>query len=370
MTPSELKRSFQPAHLRGVNADQRTVDIVASDFSLDSYGTRIDPAGWDLEQFKRNPVICLQHDSYCGLPVAQALPETVRVENNKLLMTVQFPPAGVSDDADEAFGLIAAGVLRGVSVGFDAQKWEQVNETQPDGSSLNVLIFREQMLREVSFVTIPSNDNGLVVRSREQGHDPEKMIEMTRKLEASLKEEMVSVRKADWELYEGYFTRKQPANKESTRVLKRFFEARGEEQPDEEVLAWKRMGELLDEKPEVKTEEKVEEKPVEAPAEEKVTEQQTVEPEVKAEEPAPAADKPTEPTAPAPAAPEPERAALVQIPLSVLTEMPAKLARTYVETAAAALRRGVPRKDVAKLIDGANDTVTKSLFTLTPHGEH
>src|SRR5436190_18739738 len=101
-------RSFQPTQLRGVNRDARTVDIVASDFSIDSYGTRIDPAGWDLEQFKKNPVICLQHDSYSRLPVATAIPETVRVENGKLLMTVQFPPEGTSDDSVGAFSLNAA----------------------------------------------------------------------------------------------------------------------------------------------------------------------------------------------------------------------------------------------------------------------
>src|SRR5438128_6587087 len=104
-------RHFQATQLRGVNADARTVDIVASDFSLDSYGTRIDPSGWDLDQFKKNPVICLQHDSYSELPVASALPESIRIDNGRLVMTVQFPPAGTSDDSDEAFGLIAAGVL-------------------------------------------------------------------------------------------------------------------------------------------------------------------------------------------------------------------------------------------------------------------
>src|SRR3982750_409205 len=97
---STLTRHFQPTQLRGVNRDARTVDIVASDFSLDSYGTRIDPNGWELEQFRKNPVICLQHDSYARLPVATAIPESVRVENGRLVMTVQFPPAGTSADAD------------------------------------------------------------------------------------------------------------------------------------------------------------------------------------------------------------------------------------------------------------------------------
>src|SRR4051812_30454485 len=163
MTPLQ-SRHFQATQLRGVNRDARTVDIVASDFSLDSFGTRIDPNGWDLEQFRKNPVICLQHDSYSGLPVASAIPESIRVDNGRLVMTPQFPPEGTTDDADEAFGLIAAGVLRGVSVGFEPIEWEDTVEKLPDGQEIRVRVYTKQRLMEVSFVTIPSNDNGLVVR--------------------------------------------------------------------------------------------------------------------------------------------------------------------------------------------------------------
>src|SRR3954447_278536 len=147
MTPQH-SRHFQPTQLRGVNRDLRTVDIVASDFSLDSYNTRIDPNGWDLEQFKKNPVICLQHDSYSKLPVAAAIPDTVRVENGRLVMTPQFPPQGTTEDADEAFGLVAAGILRGVSVGFDPIEWEDVEERGPDNRPTMVRIYRKQRLME------------------------------------------------------------------------------------------------------------------------------------------------------------------------------------------------------------------------------
>ena len=67
---------------------------------------------------------------------------------------------------------------------------------------------------------------------------------------------------------------KQPANRESTKVLERFFKLHDEKQPDDEVAAWKRLAEILGEpvkvevKPaeEVKVEEKLEEKPAEVQA--------------------------------------------------------------------------------------------------------
>jgi HK97 family phage prohead protease len=367
MTAPVLSRSFQPTKLRGVNADRRTVDIVASDFSLDSYGTRIDPAGWDLEQFKHNAVICLQHDSYSGLPVATAIPESIRIENGKLLMTVQFPPAGTSDDADEAFGLIAAGILRGVSVGFDPSEWEDKTEQLPDGSQITVRIYRKQRLMEVSFVTIPSNDNGLVVRARELNADPETIRKQTIGLEETLEkhqpeEPQVLVKKSVWDKYEGYFSRKQPANKASTKVLEKFFKARGEEQPKDEVEAWTRMGEILEEpQPEPK---------VETPVVEEVVVAETPVVEAKPVEETPPApeqkivEEPTPPTPPAPEAPEPERTASVQIPLSVLLELPGKIARAYAENAVEALRQGIPVKDALGMIDGMNHAVPPSISTL------
>ena len=355
----QATRHFQPTTLRGVNREARTVDIVASDFSIDSYGTRIDPAGWELDQYIKNPVICLQHDSYSGLPVATAIPESVRIENGKLVMTVQFPPAGTSDDADEAFGLIAAGVLRGVSVGFDPSEWKD-DEELVEGQKRVIRTYVKQRLMEVSFVTIPSNDNGLVVRARELSADPEALKKQTEQLERSLKERMVTVTKEEFEKYQGYFDRKKPANKASTAVLKKFFDSRGEEQPDDEVEAWKRMEEVIDQETKEDQDEidtVLEEKPAEIVEETKTeVEAVTTEPIVVEEKEAPTPEHVESPAA----APQPERTASVQIPLKVLAEFPSNLTRSYLDAAVAALQRGVPVKDACALIDGMNAAITSN----------
>lgn len=363
MPPALETRQYVAEQLRGVDVSNRTLDLVASDFSLDSYGTRIDPAGWDLEQFKKNGPVCVQHDSYTrnGLPVAQAVGETVRVENGKLLMKIQFPPAGADETADRVFALAAAGTLRGVSVGFDPVEWEDTTERLQDGNQITVRVYKKQRLMEVSLVTIPSNDNGLVQRCRKLGADESAIKKLTVELEETLK-----ARKYTEEYVEqcvGYFERKKPANKESTKVLSRFFAIRGEQQPDDEVQAWKRMAELLEE-PVLSEEEKAEVK--KEVLEEPVTMEQSttveVKPEAKEEMPPEAA--PETPPIPAPADPEPARTASVQIPLTVLAELPAKLARSYVDAAVAALRHGTPIKDAVGMIDGLNETVTASLSKL------
>lgn len=347
-------RQAEATNLRSVNTDSRTLDIIASTYDLDSYGTRIDQSGWDLSAFLKNPVICLQHDAggwtqSGGLPIARALPNTIRVENQKLLMTIQFPEKGVSQLADEVFSLCAAGFLNGLSVGFEANESET---TEEDGSSIR--IYRSCKLLEVSIVTLPANDNAVIIRAREL--NKEKDVDVIRgrmqEVEKLAKEEIAKHTKAAATEYVekcvNYFEKKQPANKEATRVLKAFFKTVIKaEAPADEVEAWKRMAEAVE-----GMEEKVEEVKVEPVAEEKKPE------EVK-EEPI----KPPEPQE----APAVEQKASVLIPLSVLMDLAPRLAKSYLDTAEEALRRGVPVKDAVEMIDGMNAVVTTSISTFS-HG--
>ncbi len=115
---------------------------------------------------------------------------------------------------------------------------------------MTVRIYRKQKLIEVSFVTIPSNDNGMVVRSREQNLDIEVIRKWTLGLEGELSkraEPQVLVRKSVFDKYETYFERKQPANREATKVLEKFYKRLlKEDAPADEAEAWKRMGDELE----------------------------------------------------------------------------------------------------------------------------
>lgn len=376
MSPKECRQST--AELRAVDAQARTVDIVASTFDIDSYGTRIDQNGWDLARFLANPVICLQHDDHGytgsnGLPVANAIPETVRVENNKLVMRIRFPAEGTFDVADTVFSLVSQGFLRGVSVGFDPHEDEVVEESD-GGYKQSVRIYRKQELLEVSLVTIPSNDKTLVQRARKQKVDANVIRTMTEHMEEVLDKQKVEIDPAEHDKLKAYFEQKQPANREATKVLAKFFKrVLKEEPPADEVEAWKRFAEeveVMEVKPVevVVDEEKVEEeKPAEvvesAPEEVKVDEvKEEVQPEAAVEEPEPA-----KPTVSEPEAPAPERKASVHIPISDLLSLQARLTSSYSEAAMEALSRGIPAKDVLGMIDGMNSAVSTSLSQL-PNG--
>ena len=353
------------SQVRAVNTEERTIDIIASDFSLDSHNTRLDPEGWELDQFRKNPVILLGHNDR-DFPVAEAQVEMTRVEDEELKIRIKFPPVGMYDQADISFNLYSIGLMRGISVGFDPIEWEDVE----DERGVRVRIYRRQKLVEVSLVTIPSNDNALAQRAKELNRDVKELTALTRSFEETLSEETEEQKK-----YREYFEKKQPTNKASTRVLKAFYKARGEKQPKDEVEAWKRMNDLIEEE-EIPTPEEVAE-----PVTESVSETETPEPatenkettpsEVVAEEPTVTTETtpeevPTEPSE-IQEAPEPERKAYVQIPLADLQEFPKRLAQSYVDAAIEGLKRGLPVSQLDGIIDGMNHAVSHSLTPIS-HG--
>jgi HK97 family phage prohead protease len=353
-----MKQLRAKAEVRAVNSQNLTVDLVASTFALDSFNTRIDPNGWDLGAFKSNPVICYGHDDRglvaegSGLPVARALPETARVEDNKLRMKVAFTPEDINPFGYKVFRMIDAGFISGVSVGFDPVEWED-HEEVVEGQNAIVRVYTKAKLMEVSIVTIPSNGEAMVQRAKQLNREDE--VEQFRTLATEIEQEAKArtIDPEEHEKYKSYFERKQPANKASTGFLKKFYKARNQEPPQDEVKAWEQAEELIEEKP----------APTPAPQtppEAQIEPAQIVPKETPQE---PVKEQPQPTTPPVPAAPEPERTASVQIPLSVLMEMSGHLARTYTDAAVEALRRGVPIKEVDSIIDGLNGAVSQSIST-------
>jgi HK97 family phage major capsid protein/HK97 family phage prohead protease len=141
-------RSSQPMHYRTTISEGNGLDFVISDGSMDRHGTRINPDGWQLSSFKKNPVALFGHrnDFLVGKW------ENVRVEAGKLLGRLVLAAKGTSDRIDELISLVDQGMLRAVSVGFS------VLESGKPGSQFEI---ERQELLEASLVSIGSNKNAL-----------------------------------------------------------------------------------------------------------------------------------------------------------------------------------------------------------------
>jgi HK97 family phage prohead protease/HK97 family phage major capsid protein len=131
------------------------LEFVLSDDTVDSYGDVIDPKGWDLSNFKRNPIALFGHSS--GNPIGTW--KDVRVEGGKLIGKLVFAAKGTSARIDELISLVEQGILRAVSVGFMPIKSQPLDPERPYGPQK----FIKQELREVSLVSVPANPAALAV---------------------------------------------------------------------------------------------------------------------------------------------------------------------------------------------------------------
>jgi HK97 family phage prohead protease len=125
------------------------MEFVLSDATLDRMGDIIDPAGWDLKNFKKNPIALFGHSS--SFPIGTWA--DLRVEGGKLLGKLELAAKGTSARLDELISLVEQGILRAVSVGFRSIKSEPLDPEHPWGGTK----YLKQELLETSLVSVPAN---------------------------------------------------------------------------------------------------------------------------------------------------------------------------------------------------------------------
>lgn len=132
----------------------REIRYVFSDGSLDLAGDMIEPKGWELDQFNRNPVALWAHMS-CDPPIGAA--KNVAVAGGKLMGTIGFATAEEYGFADTIYRLAKGGYINAVSVGFVPLEWSFTNDKErPYG-----IDFTRQTLLEISLCPVPCNGNAL-----------------------------------------------------------------------------------------------------------------------------------------------------------------------------------------------------------------
>jgi HK97 family phage prohead protease len=154
-------RKLVRAQISAVGDDE--VEVVMSTDALARDGHILIPQGCVLENYRANPIVLWSHDP--DHPIANAM--DVVVGPDQITARVRFAPAGISRKADEIRGLTKAGVIRAVSVGFDAIDGEPLDPKKPRGG----LRISAWELLELSFVSVPA-DTGALVTARALGEDP------------------------------------------------------------------------------------------------------------------------------------------------------------------------------------------------------
>ena len=130
------------------------IEMIGSTGSVDRDGEAIDPNGWDLKAFKKNPVILAQHN-YQKPPIAKA--KSVKLVDGKLMFRIEFSEEGINPEADIYRKLYKTGFMNASSVGFQPKEWED-----GDGKKTPYRTFKKQELLELSLVSVPANSDALV----------------------------------------------------------------------------------------------------------------------------------------------------------------------------------------------------------------
>jgi HK97 family phage prohead protease len=135
----------------------RTLEFVGSTGHVDRYGDVIEVEGWDLKNYKKNPVFLWAHD-YRQPPVGKAV--KVEKTDKGLLFRVKFPTPEEYPFADTVYKLYLGGYLRATSVGFQDLEREPINDKEGKQSGWR---FKKQELYELSAVPVPANPQALVM---------------------------------------------------------------------------------------------------------------------------------------------------------------------------------------------------------------
>lgn len=177
----------------------RTYEFTASTSAQDRDGEVIEALGWDLGNFKKNPVIMYAHD-YRTLPIGRA-PRVWVSKDGELKNTVEFPPEGTYEFADIVERLVDTGYLKTESVGFLPRKWED-----GDGEKSPRRTYTKQELLEISIVPVPSNpdalrnaiEDGIITTKEFEALQSDSIIEMgagiVQKPEPEVTEEYIRIR--------------------------------------------------------------------------------------------------------------------------------------------------------------------------------
>lgn len=144
------------------SSTKEKVSFVASSATPDRYGDIINVQGWVLDNYKRNNIILLNHDSN-QLPIARG---HVYIRNDQLIVDVEFDSE--DERAKEVERKVKAGFMNAVSVGFRPLESKSRSELPTDHKYYGQrgMYYSKAELLEVSIVTIPANGEATMLEQK------------------------------------------------------------------------------------------------------------------------------------------------------------------------------------------------------------
>lgn len=141
----------------GVQSAGNPFTFVMSSEKMDRTGDIIRQNGWELGEFKKNPVALFGHDH--SFPIGSW--KNVRVEGLELMGDLELAAPGTSQRIDEIRALIDQRILKAVSVGFRVKDYVPLEKDDPFGG----WDIKRSELLETSVVSVPAHQDALLAAS-------------------------------------------------------------------------------------------------------------------------------------------------------------------------------------------------------------
>lgn len=144
-----VRKDFASTVTKG--SGPNTMVFQASTAAVDRHGDVVRQDGWDLANFRRNPIIAWSH-SYTDLPIGRAV--SLDMNSRGLVVEIEFAQ---TEFAQTIYKLCLDGFIKAVSVGFQVLSYEPNKE--------GGLTYLSQELLEISICSVPSNPEALRLRA-------------------------------------------------------------------------------------------------------------------------------------------------------------------------------------------------------------
>ena len=155
----DTNRVFFHGALRAFDENENTAEFIISDESQDRHGTIIPLENWDLDNYRKNPVVMYQHAGHWSDDPDQIIGKgEVYREGNQLIGRVTFEDGQYNEKAEKVAYKVKFGSLNATSVGFtpvERGEWRTVKNES--GEEKDVYFYGQVDLLEWSIVNIPSN---------------------------------------------------------------------------------------------------------------------------------------------------------------------------------------------------------------------
>lgn len=158
-----LSRAFDAAVDDVLPGERAVVSVINTD-RLDRYKTVIVPSGIDLTQYRKNPVVLLEHGASIGqegkLPIGRN--QWIKLDSGKtrLIAKTIFASEEANPIAGRVFRLLQEDMLRGFSVQLRQIEWGAPTSAElkkrPDWQGA-ITIYRKTELLEYSVTGLPGN---------------------------------------------------------------------------------------------------------------------------------------------------------------------------------------------------------------------